>query len=144
MNRRLLVSFAILILMAIAGCGRSVAPAPGGDEAALRAALEKYLAERTGLNLPAMDIVFEDVKVEGDTAHAQVEFRTKDGQGAMQMGYAFERKDGVWSVKGAEASGISTGHPVPGAAAPTPDSGQLPAGHPPIAQPEKSQPPKRP
>jgi hypothetical protein len=143
MNRRLFVSLAILVAIAIAGCGRSQAPAPGGDEVALRAALENYLSERTGLNLPAMDIVFEDVKVEGDTAHAQVEFRTKDGQGAMQMGYAFERKDGVWTVKGAEASGMSTGHPVPGAA-PAPDSGQLPAGHPPIAQPEKAQPSKRP
>lgn len=143
MNRRVLVPLAILLAIAVGGCGRSQAPAPGGDEAALRAALEKYLSERTGLNLPAMDIVFEDVKVEGDTAHARVEFRTKDGQGAMQMGYAFERKGGVWSVKGAEASGMSTGHPVPGGA-PAAGSGQLPAGHPPVTQPDTPPPAKRP
>lgn len=137
MSRRLLLAFALLAILAAAGCSRGPTPAASAEEAALRAALEKYLSARTGLNLPAMDIAFHKITVEGDTASAEVEFTTRDGQGAMRMGYAFERTGGVWKVKGAQASGISTDHPVPGSGAAIPESGTLPPGHPPIAQPPK-------
>jgi hypothetical protein len=145
MNRRLLLSFALIAILAAAGCSRGPAPAAAGEEAALRTALEKYLTERTGLNLPAMDITFHEVRRAGEAAEADVEFVTRDGQGAMRMTYVFAREDGAWVVTGAKASGMSTDHPVPGAAgAPIPDSGTLPPGHPPLAQPEKAQPPRQP
>jgi len=139
------ILFALIFFAALAmGCDRATAPAPTAqqsDEAAVKAAIQSYLASRGTLNLEAMEVDFKQVKVTGDRAEAQVEFRAKAGAGGMQMVYALERQGGVWTVKGSQSPGMQTGHPpVGGAAAPQP--GELPPSHPPITpQPQQQQPP---
>ena len=126
----------ILCVGLLAGCSRGTAPAgtaskPQSDEEAIKLALRNYLASRGTLNLDAMEMDVKKVDITGDKAEAQVEFRAKGGEGAMQMTYALERQAGVWTVKTSQTPGMQTAHPAIGEAA-APKSGELPASHPPI------------
>jgi hypothetical protein len=131
------ILFALFLCVAlVAGCSRGTAPAgtaakPQTDEDAIKLALRNYLASRGTLNLDAMEMDVKKVDITGDTAQAQVEFRTKTGEGAMQMTYSLERQAGVWAVKTSQTPGMQTAHPPIGEAA-APKSGDLPASHPPI------------
>lgn len=137
-------------LAVLAACSRSPR-APQADQekqalpaaAGLRAALEKYLSGRSGLDLAAMDIEIKQVTTQGNTAEAQVEFRTKTGKGSMQMTYLFERQGNMWVVKGSRpprrAGAAGMGSATGGSE--TVQPGQLPPGHPPLTQPEKAQSP---
>lgn len=128
------------------GCSKPASQgAPASEETRkqeLKAALEKYLAARGTINVAAMDIEILQATFADNTAEAQVEFRTKQGQGAMQMTYAFERQNGDWVVK--SSSGGGTGHPGTGMQAPSEMPGQMPPGHPPVRPPAQSQPPPQP
>jgi hypothetical protein len=48
----------------------------------------------------------------GDHATAEVEFRVKGGPGAMQLTYALEERDGVWSVIESDPVGSNFSHPA--------------------------------
>lgn len=101
------------------------------DDAALRAALESYLSQQSGLNMSGMNMDFKSVDVHGDHATAQVEFRAKQGDAHMQMTYQFMRQGGVWVVQNSSGT-AGSGHPaIPQGMAPT-ETGQLPPGHPAI------------
>lgn len=133
--RKTRILFALIFFAALAmGCDRATAPAPTAqqsNEAAVKAAIQSYLASRGTLNLEAMDVNFKDVKITGDRAEAQVEFRAKAGGGGMQMTYALDRLNGVWTVKQSQSPmGESAHPPIGGAAAPQPSV--LPPSHPPI------------
>jgi hypothetical protein len=140
------ILFALIFFAALTmGCDRATAPAPTAqqsNEAAIKTAIQSYLASRGTLNLEAMEMDVKQVNITGDRAEAQVEFRAKAGGGVMQMVYALERQGGVWTVKGSQSPGMQTGHPpVGGTAAPQP--GELPPSHPPItSQPAKPAPAK--
>jgi len=134
--RRQLVFLGLALALLAACRGKPPAPSAVPPEKELRPALDKYLASRSGLNLPAMDIEIKKASVQGNAAEALVEFRTKDGQGSMQMTYTFERQGHEWVVKGAKGSSIGTPESE------TAQPGKLPAGHPPPDSP--AQPPKRP
>ena len=140
------IIFALIFFASLAmGCDRGTAPAPTAqqsNEAAVKTAIQSYLASRGTLNLEAMDVDIKEVKVTGDRAEAQVEFRAKSGGGGMQMAYALERLNGVWTVKQSQSPmGESSHPPIGGAAAPKP--GELPPSHPPITpQPTPAKPKK--
>jgi hypothetical protein len=80
------------------------------DQDAIRASIDKHLAERTDLNMSAMDREIKQITVNGDKASAQVEFRLKQGGGSMQVSYALERRDGVWTVQANNPGGGQSPH----------------------------------
>lgn len=138
--------FGLILLMGLgSGCSRPASQgAPATEEARkqeLKAALEKYLTERGSINVAAMDIEILQATFAENTAQAQVEFRTKQGQGSMQMSYTFERQGGAWIVKSSSGGGL--GHPETGMQEPGGTPGQLPPGHPPISAPQKTPPPQQ-
>jgi hypothetical protein len=109
-------SIVLLALVAslIVGCKTN----PGGTqprtpapEDSIRTAIQAHLAHKGTLNLQAFDTDVKQVKVEGDHAQADVEFRVKSGQGAMQLTYALEKRDGAWSVIESDPVGSNFSHP---------------------------------
>lgn len=135
-TRRLFLS-ALILLLAAAGCSRNTAqPTAAGDEkAAIEAALSKYLNERGTINVAAMDVKVEDLKLAGDRADAQVLFRTKQGEGEMRMNYVLMRQNGVWTVQAPPRS--ESGMPHEGVM-PQGETA-LPSGHPPVTSPGQPQ-----
>ncbi len=133
MNRKtLLIALLVCLLAAILAIVR-YAPQKRQDDAAIRTALQNYLSQKSGLNMAAMDMDIKSVKTEGDHATAQVEFRAKQGGGAMQMTYQFERQGDAWVVQGSSGT-AGSGHPaIPEGGMPPSGQGGLPAGHPPIS-----------
>jgi len=115
-----------LAALAAVGCARETpTPAqapPEGQEAAIEAAVKAYLAGRSGLALDNMQIEFGKISVQGDTADADVVFRTKSGAGEMPVKYRLKREEGAWVVqrKRPEASRgpMPPGHPPVGSQAP--------------------------
>ncbi len=141
--KRILISIVALILccVPIVGCRKAQQ-----DDKAIRAALEKHLSERGNLNMAAMDMDIKQLKVEGNRAEAQVEFRVKPSGPSMQMAYTLERQGDAWVVRGATPAGGGMDHPPTGTGTPPSGAGDLPAGHPPMtdkgkapAPPAKSQ-----
>jgi hypothetical protein len=140
MRRRLVFASLAVLLACVAGCNRN-AP-PKSEEPAIRAALQKYLASRTGLNLAAMDMTVKQISVTGNTAQARVEFKAKQSGEGMEMTYNLERQGNDWVVKTSQnTSGMA--HPLADAGT-SGSGGALPAGHPPVTDPSKtSTPPKK-
>lgn len=164
-NRRLLIVVAAATLIAGAGCSKKAATQEQ-EKAALKAALETHLASRSGLNREAMDVEIKMFQVNGNQAEAEVEFRAKQAQAAMQVIYQFERAAAgqAWTVKGSRPSG-GMQHPTTGDSGATPGGqpvmglpgpagvgagggqGTLPPGHPPTTNPppkQEKQPAKNP
>ena len=138
-------------LVAAGGCKKQAS-----DKDAIRAGILQHLTAIGTLNMSAMDMDIRSVSVNGNQAHADVEFRPKTGapQGAgMQVAYNLEKRDGAWVVLKTQPMGGMIQHPdpsqnphqnqavhsgslpnfsevlKPGAA---PSQGALPPGHPPI------------
>jgi len=107
---------ALLAMMAasILGCkGGSGAAASQthASEDSVRAAIQDHLAHNTNLNMQAFDTDVKQVTIQGDHAQAEVEFRLKNGPGAMQLTYALEKRDGAWSVTNSDVGGGNFTHP---------------------------------
>jgi hypothetical protein len=131
----------VLLFGFAAGC-RKAEPVSADDQA-IRAALQKYLAERGTLNISAMDMDMKQVNVTGNTATARVEFRAKGSGAGMEMTYNFERKGDTWAVKSSQNTGGLTHPPIDQSATPA-SPGELPSGHPPVTAPDKAAtPPKK-
>jgi hypothetical protein len=146
MKTQRLFLLAFVLALSPAACSRNTSQAPSAatdDRQAIEIALNKYLAERGTINVSAMDVKVEDLKISGDRADAQVLFRTKQGEGEMRMAYVLTRQNSVWTVQTPPRS--ESGMPHPGAATPTGDTA-LPSGHPPVTTPAQpqTQPAKRP
>lgn len=113
--------FFLGLCFVLAGCQQQAVPetsqATDADEVKKEAhtAISDYLATRQDLNLANMDLEVTDVTVEGETAVAQVRFRSKQGNAEMPMSYRLRREEGHWVVQ--RPSG----------------GGQMPAGHPPTS-----------
>src|SRR5689334_10637272 len=93
-------SLVLLALASLLGCknGPGAAQATPSAEDSIRTAIQAHLAHRGSLNLQAFDTNVKQVTINGDHASADVEFQVKGGQGAMQLTYALEKRDGSWSV----------------------------------------------
>jgi len=126
------------------------------DKDAIRAGITQHLTSVGTLNMSAMDMDVRIVSINGNEAHAEVEFRPKTGAplgAGMQVGYQLEKRDGVWVVLKSQPAGGIIEHPalgqnphqnqnVPRGSIPnirdmmnpagTSAPGALPPGHPPV------------
>lgn len=143
MMKRLTSIVFVLLVASLASCGGAVQE-KDKERAKITAALQKYLSERSGLNLSAMDWNIKELKVDRENASAQVTFAAKEGGASMVMEYQMKRENNIWTVQksgahsGPEASGGMLAHPPAGTeAAPAmppagTGTGALPPGHPPL------------
>lgn len=131
----------VALLASLASCG--VIGEKEKERAEITAALQKYLNERSGLNLSAMNWEIKNLNTDRDTAKVQVTFTAKQGGASMVMEYQMKRENNLWTVQKSGLSGSEgmPAHPGAEAAPATPPagsgSGALPPGHPPLT----SQPP---
>jgi hypothetical protein len=147
-------------LFAAGGCKKQA-----GDNDGIRAGIMQHLTGIGTLNMTAMDMDIRSVSINGNQAHAEVEFRPKTGgaPGAgMQVGYNLEKRDGNWVVLKSQAMGGMIQHPDPGQnphqnqdvhsvglpkfndilnPSGAPAQGTLPPGHPPINSQQLNSPP---
>src|SRR5438309_8155087 len=75
---------------------------------AIRAGIMQHLTGVGTLNMSAMVMDIRSVSINGNQAHAEVEFRPKTGapQGSgMQVAYNMEKRDGAWIVLKTQATG---------------------------------------
>lgn len=147
-------------LFAAGGCKKQAS-----DNDAIRAGILQHLTSIGTLNMTAMDMDIRSVSINGNLAHAEVEFRPKSGGApgtGMQVGYNLEKRDGAWVVLKTQAVGGMIQHPDPNQnphqnqdvhsgglpkfndilnPSGTPAQGALPPGHPPVtSQQPNSQP----
>lgn len=136
MMKRLVYLVLVALLASLASCG--VIGEKEKERAEITAALQKYLHERSGLNLAAMDWEIKNLNTDRDNANVQVTFTAKQGGASMVMEYQMKRENNVWTVQksGPRGSVGMPAHPGAEAAPPTPPAGSgtgaLPAGHPPL------------
>jgi hypothetical protein len=98
-------------LFAAGGCKKQAS-----DNDAIRAGIMQHLTGIGTLNMTAMDMDIRGVSINGNQAHAEVEFRPKTGgtPGAgMQVGYNLEKRDGAWVVLKSQPMGGMIQHPDP-------------------------------
>ena len=122
------------------------------QKGAIQEAIEEHLSRRSDLAMDQMVLEMGEVKVEGDSAEAEVVFRTTS-EPAMRMAYHYElrREGGGWQVASGRPSAAEVPHPTlgetegesesPDRALPEghpaiPDgAAPLPEGHPPVGEP---------
>ncbi len=95
-----------LLLIGSAGCKKA-----RGDQEAIRQSVERHLQGNQSLNLSAMDMSFQQIRVEGDKAEADVQFLLKQGGVTMQMAYFLERHGGDWVVVKSQPMDGQFAHP---------------------------------
>jgi hypothetical protein len=144
------------VLLGFAACKKQAS-----DNDAIRAGILQHLTGIGTLNMSAMDMDIRSISINGNQAHAEVEFRPKTGgtPGAgMQVAYNLEKRDGTWVVLKSQPLGGMIQHPDPGQnphknqdvhngmpnfneilnPTGTPQQGALPPGHPAVGSPQAS------
>lgn len=114
MKSILLLAFATSLVLSCKESPQTAQPAQPEtqtQESSIRTAIQAHLAHKGTLNLQSFDTDVKQVTIEGDHATAKVEFRVKDGPGAMQLTYALEKRDGAWSVTESDPVGSNFSHP---------------------------------
>ncbi len=110
--KRLLLALGLLAAVCMAGgCKKQQ-----NDREAIRAGIMQHLTSVGTLNMGAMDMDMRSVSINGNSAHAEVEFRPKNGgpQGAgMQVAYNLEKREGAWVVLKTQPLGGTIQHPDP-------------------------------
>lgn len=116
-----------MILVAV-GCSRDPGPA-------IERAIQQHLSERTDLATGQMVMELKQVHVEGDSAEADVVFRTTGNPPAqMAYHYALRNEGGDWKVQGGRPSAADSTHPSANGGPEDFQGGELPEGHPPIPE----------
>ena len=128
--KKALVLLTALLLVLFAACNRRAQ-----NEAAVRRALDQYLASRPTVNMQSMEMEVRSIQLREDTAEAEVTFRAKsDPKATMSTHYTLKRSGGRWEVQPqVPGSGHSVMPRVPGGA------GDLPSGHPPAGSSQPSE-----
>lgn len=130
------------VLLAGGGCQRLT-----NQNTAIQKAIEEHLSGRDDLAMDQMVMEMGEVKVEGESASAEVVFRTTS-EPPMRMAYHYvlRREGGRWQVASGRPSAAEAPHPMMGeteAASPELPEGhpsipegssQLPEGHPPTGE----------
>ena len=118
-----------LAVLAATGCGST-----GGRQSkgAIQEAIEAHLKKRPSMRLANMSIEIQNVKFTGDTAAAEVRFRSKQSPDlAVGVRYLLRRVGNHWEVQSSSPmsgmgmsphSGTGTTMPVPAPAIPAPQS----------------------
>jgi hypothetical protein len=86
------------------------------DNDAIRAGILQHLTAVGTLNISAMQMDIRSVSINGNQAHAEVEFRPKTGAtpgATMQVAYNLEKRDASWVVLKTQAAGGMIQHPDP-------------------------------
>ncbi len=100
------------------------------NPADIERAVKEYLAKKPGLSAESMQIEVRNVQFHGETADADVLFRSKaNPEASMTMSYTLKRTGpGTWMVEGAKGSKAGQqghpGMPAPDAKAPAPQPGK--------------------
>jgi hypothetical protein len=107
----------VLALVLAAGLlGPSACRKQASDSAAIRSGILQHLNAIGTLNMSAMVMDLRSLSINGNQAHAEVEFRPKAGgaPGAgMQVAYNLEKREGSWVVLKTEPLGGMFQHPDP-------------------------------
>jgi hypothetical protein len=110
--KRLLLALGLLAAVCVAGgCKKQQS-----DREAIRAGIMQHLTSVGTLNMGAFDMDMRSLSINGNSAHAEVEFRPKNGapQGAgMQVAYNLEKREGAWVVLKTQPLGGMIQHPDP-------------------------------
>ncbi|HYY72385.1 MAG TPA: hypothetical protein VE778_02210 [Candidatus Bathyarchaeia archaeon] len=158
MKRLVLILGLLTLIVGVGACKKQAS-----DNDAIRAGILQHLTAVGTLNMSAMDMDIRSVSVNGNQAHAEVEFRPKNNStpgSGMQVAYNLEKRDARWIVMKTQPLGGMIQHPdptknphnnnpdvhsgalpnfneilnPPGATAPA----TLPSGHPPVNPPRPS------
>lgn len=102
--------------LTVALLGLSACKKQANDNDSIRAGILQHLTSIGTLNMSAMDMDIRSVAVTGNQAHAEVEFRAKNGGsqgGGMQVAYDLEKRGGAWVVLKSQPLG-GMQHPTAG------------------------------
>jgi hypothetical protein len=108
--------FAIAVLVVAALCAVNGCKTQTSDNDAIRAGILQHLKAVGTLNITAMQMDIRNISINGNQAHAEVEFRPKTGAApgtGMQVAYNLEKRDGSWTVLKTQAAGGMMQHPDP-------------------------------
>jgi len=112
------------LLVFVGGCSKT-----GGlqSKAAVQTAIEAHLQQRPNLMLANMTLEVQDVKFTGDTAQADVQFRSKQSPNlVVGVRYMLRRAGDRWQVESSAPSGGMGAPPHGGAPAPAPAPAETP------------------
>jgi uncharacterized protein YhdP len=116
--RALLMSLVVLGLAGSAACHRSSGV---NSKAAVQQAIEEHVKQRPNLASSNMTVEIGDVAFNGDTAQAQVKFRSKQAPSlAVGMLYKLRRAGNGWQVESTSTTSMPGTTPHGNTAAPTP------------------------
>jgi hypothetical protein len=111
MKRFLVAMLTFAAFSTVSGCKNHPS-----DNDAIRAGILQHLTAVGTLNISAMEMDIRNVSINGNQAHAEVEFRPKTGAApgtGMQVAYNLEKRDGSWTVLKTQAAGGTMQHPDP-------------------------------
>jgi hypothetical protein len=112
------------LLVLIGGCSKT-----GGlqSKAAVQAAIEAHLQQRPNLMLANMTLEVQDVRFTGDTAQADVQFRSKQSPNlVVGVRYMLRRVGDRWQVESSAPLGGMGTPPHGGAPGPAPTPAETP------------------
>ena len=112
------------LLVLVGGCSKT-----GGlqSKAAVQTAIEAHLQQRPNLMLANMTLEVQEVKFSGDTAQADVQFRSKQSPNlVVGVRYMLRRAGDRWQVESSAPIGGMGTPPHGGAPAPTPAPAETP------------------
>lgn len=118
-----------LILIASLAWGSCKGSSKADSKEVVQKAVEAYIAQRQNLTLANMSLEVADVKFEGETAAAEVKFRSKQSSTlVVTIHYKLKRQGDGWQVETSAPASGSPGSPhgtIPPASAP-PAHGETP------------------
>jgi len=122
--RAMVMSLVVLSVVASAACHKL----NGIDsKAAIQEAIEEHLKQQPNVFLQNITVEVGDVSFNGDTAQAQVKFRSKQAPNlAVGMLYRLRRTGNGWHVESTSTASMPGTTPHGNAAAPTPSSSTNP------------------
>ncbi len=100
---RVVAALASVLFLLLAGCSKAVKLQ---SKESVRAAIESHLQQRQGLMMTNMTLEVSDVKFSGDTADADVKFRSKQSPDLfVSVHYKLRRASDHWQVESGGAEG---------------------------------------
>jgi len=124
--RAVVMSLVVLGLVGSAACHRLSGV---HSKAAVQEAIEEHLKQRSNVVFQNMTMELGDVAFSGDTAEAQVKFRSKQAPDlAVGVQYKLRRSGNGWKVESTSSTSMSGTTPHGGAAGPMPSPPANPAG----------------
>lgn len=108
--RKARISFVILCLAALAGCHPANA---GGNQEAIKAAVQRHLNENQHLMLNSFTTHFEKITVKGSTADALVRYQSKNmPKLAVKVNYTLKKSANGWQVVSSSSAGGQMQNPA--------------------------------